>query len=364
LHAASQGHVEVAAGHRNEEGELHIYTRRRRDHFLPAGGSGDPDWPAKPLTLAETYVKTGRELFLGVAPRTQRRGSKQSVQWSQWLWLDIDGPEHLGRLQALLEHKPAHLLVESAGSGGMHAYWRLNEPIPARKILTPDGRLIVNPIEVRQPTPVKGRSRLVGYRELGSKEVITVARKVDPIQRANLRLIHALGYKPKGGSHVADKQCYEQARLLRWAGSRNGKTGQWARIVRLDLWLPSYSPDVLVGDLADPPRTRPVQKRDLTRQKYDAFRLIPAALYFPRLARVELPEHGNISCPSPLHEDVKASCSVDAYVFCCHGCGAHGTIYDLASLMNRGPTGDALAGDKRAFGQAKQAVKDACSDLL
>lgn len=362
LHAASNGYVEVAAGHRNEAGELHIYTRRRRDHFLPAGGGGDPEWHEKPLTLAETYVRAGRELFLGVAPRMQRRGSKQAVQFSQWLWLDIDGPEHLGRLQALLERKPAHLLVESAGSGGMHAYWRVTEPIAARKIRTPDGRLVVNPLEVRQPTPVKGRTRLVGYRELGAKEVITVARKVDPIQRANLRLIHALGYHR--GTHVADKQCHEQARLLRWAGSRNGKTGEWARIMRLDLWLPSYSPDVLVGDLADPPRTRPVQRRDLTRQKYDAYKLIPAPWYFARLANVQLPERGNINCPSPLHEDVVASMSVDAYVFCCHGCGAHGTIYDLASLMNHGPTGDALADDKRAFGRAKQTVTDACSDLL
>ena len=164
--------------------------------------------------------------------------------------------------------------------------------------------------------------------------------------------------------HVADRQCRERARLLRWAGSINGKTGQWARIVRLDLWLPSYTPAVLLGDLPDPPRSRPVQRRDLTRHKYDAHRLIPAALYFPRLAGVQLPEHGNINCPSPTHEDLTASCSVDAYVFCCHGCEAHGTIYDLASLMKSGPTGDALASNPAAFHEAMQAVRDACADLL
>ena len=366
LHGGSRGHVEIAAGERDETGELRIYTRRRRDHFLPAGGSGNPEWQRPALALADGHVLSGEELFLGVAPRTQRRGSKQSVQWSQWLWLDIDGPEHLGRLQGMLERKPAHLLIESAGSGGMHAYWRLAEPLPAREIRCPDGRAILNPLEVRQPTPVKGRTRLVGYREPGSKEVITVARKIDWIERANLRLIHALGQTTRNGErvYVADKQCREQARLLRWAGSRNGKTGQWARIVRLDLWLPSYSPKVLVGDLEDPPRSRPVVRRDLRRHTYDAYRLIPAAVYFPLLAGVDLPERGNINCPSPNHEDITASCSVDAYVFCCHGCGAHGTLYDLASLMKGGPTGDTLASDKRAFGEAVRAVQQACKRLL
>ncbi len=366
LHAASRGHVEVAAGHRDKGGELHIYTRRRRDHFMPAGACGDPHWRDRALALADRHLKAQEELFLGVAPRSQPRGSKQAVQWSQWLWLDIDGPEHLGRLQGLLERKPAHLLVESAGSGGMHAYWRLSEPLPAREIRLPDGRAIVNPVEVRQPTIKAGRTRLVGYREQGSKDVVTCARKIDWIERANLRLIHALGYTTRNGQrvHVADRQCREQARLLRWAGSRNGKTGRWARIMRLDLWLPSYSPKALVGDLSDPPRSRPVQLRDLTRHKYDAHRLIPAAMYFQRLAGIALSEHGNINCPSRTHEDIKASCSVDAYVFCCHGCGAHGTIYDLASLMKGGPTGDALASDRAAFREAMQTVRDACSDLL
>jgi hypothetical protein len=87
-------------------------------------------------------------------------------------------------------------------------------------------------------------------------------------------------------------------------------------------------------------------------------------VYFPLIAGVHLPERGNISCPSPIHEDVKASCSVDAHVFCCHGCDAQGTIYDLWSLMHGGPTGDALADDRHAFGRALQGVRDACSDLV
>jgi hypothetical protein len=366
LHATSRGLVEVAAGRRDQDGKLVIYTRRRRDHFVAAGVGGDRHWRQPALELAARHIDAGEELFLGVAARAQRGGSKQAVKFSQWLWVDVDGTEHLGRLHALLKRKPAHLLVESAGSGGMHAYWRLSDPLPARTIRTPDGTLIVNPLEVRQPTRARGRTRLVGYRELASKEVITLARRVDPIERANLRLIHALGYvnRDRKQTPVADRQCHEQSRVLRWAGTRNGKTGNYARIVRMDLWLPHYSASTLVGDLEDPPRSRPVQRRDLRRHTYDAYRLIPAAAYFARIARVELPERGNISCPSPVHEDLTASCSVDAYVFCCHGCGAQGTLYDLWSLMNGGPTGDALADDRAAFDRARKGAQDACKDLV
>jgi hypothetical protein len=366
LHCFSKGLVEVGAGRRDSKGELHIYTRRRPRYFLPAGGSGDDGWRAPALALADRHLQAGDELFLGVAPRTEPRGSKQAVQWSEWLWVDIDGPEHLGRLQALLERKPAHLLVESAGSGGMHAYWRLSRPLPAREVTSPDGSMIVNPLEVREPTGVLGYSRLVGYRARDTEDVVSVASKVDWIERANLRLIHALGYTQTDGQPVpvADRQCRDQNRLLRWAGSVNGKTGRWSRIVRLDLWLPPYSPKLLLGDLEDPPRSRPVQKRDLRRHSYDAYRLIPAAVYFPRIAGRELAERGNINCPSPLHPDEKASCSVDAYVFHCFGCGAHGTLYDLQSLMLGGPAGDALAADQQAFKTAVRAAQEACADLL
>jgi len=365
LHSGSRGYVEVAAGRRDEDGGLDIYTRRRRDYFFQTGYAG-PGWEAPPLALAEKHMDDGEELFLGVAPRALPSGSKSAVKFSQWLWLDIDGPEHLGRLEALLERKPAHMLVESGGSGGMHAYWRLAEPLAARKIQCPNGRIIVNPLEVREPTENPDVTRLVGYRELASKEVVSVVRKVDPIERANLRLIHALGYTTVGGRQlpVGDRKCAEQSRVLRWAGSRNGKTGNYTRITRLDLWLPAYRPDVLLGDLEDPPRGRAVQRRDLRRQHYDAYRLIPAAVYFRRIAGVDVPDRGNISCPSPVHPDEKASCSVEGYVFFCHGCEAQGTLYDLWSLVNGGPTGDELAQDEQAFRRALRGAKEACRDLV
>jgi hypothetical protein len=367
LHAMSRGFIEVAAGDRDPHGKLEIYTRRRREYFVVAGGPADQAWRTEALAIADRHLDAGEELFLGVAPRVQQSASKQAVHWSHWLWLDIDGAEHLGRLQALLERKPAHLLIESAGSGGMHAYWRLARPLAAAKISTEDGVVIENPLEVRQPTR-DGGTRLVGYRELGSKEVFTVARKVEPIERANMRLVTALGYTTVDGEQVpvGDPQCREQTRVLRWAGSRHGRTGNWARIVRLDLWLPPYQPRVLLDDLPDPERSRPVIRKDLRRVTYDAFRLIPASVYFPRLAGIALPERGNVRCPSPQHEDVEASCSVDTYVFCCHAkkCGVQGTLYDLWALMHGLPCGDALAGDPDAFRQAQRGAQDALKDLV
>jgi hypothetical protein len=366
LHAMSRGFIEIAAGNRDEHGKLDVYTRSRREYFVPAGGPREHDWRTAALAIADRHLEAGEELFLGVAPRAQLRGYKPAVQWSRWLWLDIDGPEHLGRLEALLNRKPAHLLVESAGSGGMHAYWRLARRLPATKIVCEDGRTIENPLEVRERVGEKGGTRLVGYRELASKEVITLARRVEPIERGNLRLLHALGQTSVKDKvvPVGDPQCREQSRVLRWAGSPNGKTGKWARIVRIDLWLPPYQPEGLLHDLPDPEGAQPVRRKDLRRLKYDAYRLIPADVYFQRLAGITLPERGNINCPSPSHEDRTASCSVDAYVFDCHGCEAQGTYIDLWALLHRLPVGDALAADRDAFRRARKGAQDALKDLV
>ena len=134
--------------------------------------------------------------------------------------------------------------------------------------------------------------------------------------------------------------------------------------MRIDHCLSPYDIRALVGELPDPPHSRPVRRRDLSATSQDAFRLIPAAVYFPLLAGVELPAKGNIHCPSPTHPDAKESCSVDEYVFHCHGCGAQGTIYDLASLMRGGPTGDALCADKAWFHIIAKEVRERCRHLV
>jgi hypothetical protein len=364
LHCRTRGLVEIAAGSRDAAGELHIYTRKHRDHFLPGGGSGDPMWLERLLSVVSGHLEQGDEVFVGPAAHVVASANKEDIHWSEWAWLDIDGAEHLGRVEALLHRKPAKARIYSAGSGGEHLYWPLARPLPARTV-TVEGKTIVNPVEVTEPTEEPGRTRLVGYRDTSTSQLVTGVPAVHWIEKANLRLIHSLGLTSSDGRqvYVADVKCRNRSRLMRLAGTVHGTTGEYARISYLDHRLPSYDPGVLLGDLPDPSTKRPRRRQGLHRFAPDPYRQIPAEVYFKRLARIELPARGNISCPSPTHPDVKPSCSVTDYVWCCHGCGAAGTIYDLASLLDGGPTGDVLAASEPEFQRAKQLVREAFGEL-
>ena len=52
-----------------------------------------------------------------------------------------DKPGELPALWGLLVERPCHLLVESAGSGGMHAYWQLAEALPGTDVALEHSRL-------------------------------------------------------------------------------------------------------------------------------------------------------------------------------------------------------------------------------
>src|SRR5581483_4466175 len=127
LHAETYGLVELAAGSRRD-GRLQITTRRRSDHFLPGGGVADEGWLATLLALAECHAARGEEVFVAPAARAAARGDKQAVSETRWLWVDVDRPGQLHALWAFLAERPCHLLIESGGSGGCHAYFRLAEP--------------------------------------------------------------------------------------------------------------------------------------------------------------------------------------------------------------------------------------------
>jgi hypothetical protein len=161
--------------------------------------------------------------------------------------------------------------------------------------------------------------------------------------------------------------CAEQARVMRLAGTINYKTGRYARLVQVDLSLAPYSVTELVGDLADPPsgiassRRRP---RARGGGPEDPYRRIPPPEYFAKLAGVSVPRSGYVLCPSSRHAEKTASCRVwpePAGGWWCFGCGAGGAIYDLASLILGGPTGEALGGD--AFRAARQLVVDRFGQL-
>jgi hypothetical protein len=329
LHAETRELVELTPGVRAPDGKLDVDRRRRPEHYLPGGASGQDGWLEALLEHAERIV-TGafarelfdgvprEEAFVGVAPRTQPRGGKDAVAASRFLWVDVDRPGQLPALWAFLTERPCHLLIESGGSGGVHAYWKLAEPLPA----------------------VRGAN--------------------EPIERANTRIIHALGTDAEGRPTVADPQCRERARVMRLAGTVNYKTGNPARVVDADLHLPGYRLEELIGDLPDPdpPPARPPRTSG---SNADPYKRIAPPEYFQRLAGIRVPRGGLVRCPAPWHDDVHPSCSVGVDAeqgWCCHSasCGARGTIYDLASVLGGGPWGRELRGE--AFKRARARVID------
>jgi hypothetical protein len=370
IHSSTRGLVEIAAGRRDATGKINMFTRRWPDHFLPGGASGGPNWLEPLLDLVDRHRETGAEVFFGPAPRVLPTARSEHIRWSRWAWVDIDGPEHLGRIDALLVTKPAKLRVYSGGSGGEHIYFPLAEPLPARTLTLHDRRVVVNPSEVWDTLGESKHPHLIGYRDTSTGEVITGRPAVHWIERANMRLIHKLGHTTKNEQtvYVADTKCQNRSRVMRLAGTLHPVSGEYARISYLDLRLAPYLPRVLFGDLEDPTPLFVRRRSEFHRfnAHTDRYRRIPAAVYFPRIAGIELPAYGNISCPSPSHPDVKPSCHASDYVFYCHSshCGVRGTIYDLESLVEGGPSGDALAAAPREeFLAVKQRVISKFGDL-
>ena len=333
LHADSDGLVEIAAG-RREDGKLRIITRPRPprirpDHFLPGGASGKAAWLEAILALVERYAKRRDEVFFAPAVRSEPRPDKHAVRHTHTLWVDIDRPEQLPRLWAFLAERPCHLLAASGGSGGAHAFWRLREPLDATGALDRTGEL------------------------------------VEPIERAHLRIIHHLGVDENGKPNVGDTQCAERSRVMRLVGTINNKTGQHARILEADLALPGYDVRELIGDLPDPARPRPAPATRPSggwqSDHSDPYKAIPPPVYFAQLAGIDVPAGGGlVSCPA--HDDRDPSCSVGAgpeQGWRCHSdrCGARGAIYDLASVLLGGPTGQQLRGEE--FKRAQAYVHDA-----
>jgi hypothetical protein len=326
LHEHTAGLVELAAGARRD-GRLRITTRRRADHFLPGGGAGEHDWLQPLLALAGQHADDGEEVFVAPAVRAQARGDKHAVGETRFLWVDVDEPDGLPALWEFLAERPCHLLVESS-AGHAHAYWKLEDPLSASQVIESTGEL------------------------------------VEPIERAHLRLIHHLGTDANGKPNVADPACAERSRVLRLAGTVNGKTGEYARILEADLTLPAYPIRRLVGDLPDPVDYPPPRASTPTTNS-DPYKRIGPREYFERLAGIVVPRDGLVHCPA--HEDRVPSCSVGTDAsrgWRCHagGCGARGAIYDLASVLLGGPWGQQLRGE--AFKRARAYVVDAYGELI
>jgi hypothetical protein len=343
LHAASDGLVELTPGTRPPGGKVEIDRRTRCEHYLPGGASGSPGWlerlleharriAAGEFTRARFDGQPREEAFVGVTPRTKPRGTKDAVAYTRWLWVDVDRPEQLPALWALLAERPCHLLIETAGgSGRVHAYWKLDRPLEAVR---------------------------VNERTHGAIEVI---------ERANARLIHCLGVDADGRPAVADPVCRKRSQPMRLAGTVNWKTGRYARIVEADLQMTPYSPEALVGDLPDPPWAigHHAVRVAAGGSERDPYKRIPPPVYFEALAGITVPPTGGrVRCPVAAHEDRHPSCDVSSRPetgWYCRSCEAGGAIYDLASVLLGGPHGRQLRGEQ--FNNARAYVADIFGEL-
>lgn len=242
----------------------------------PDGGMGRCFHPAaRARTLEDTARTIGArtDLYVGCAPRRRRHGGADAIERTWVLWADCDGPN---ATRALMSFTPAPSIVIATSAGHAHAWWALQEPLPAR-----------------WATP------------------------------ANRRLAHHLD---------ADPRSTDVARILRPPGTLNHKHGPPTpvRCVRLEPVV--YDPRDVVGHLPDPPDPPAPAARPPRRDHGDdALRTIPAEVYVPELTGRELGRDRKITCP--FHEDSTPSLHVYDEHWYCYGCGAGGTIIDLGARL-------------------------------
>jgi hypothetical protein len=241
---------------------------------------------------ARTIIRVSRwtDVYVGVAPRVRRRGTREDIAPTPLLWADCDSPTALAALHSF--QPPATMIVTSGTHEHAHAYWALT-------------------------------------RSLNTQE----------LEDANGRLAAALG---------ADPKCTDAARVLRPPGTLNHKH-QPPRPVELHQHTTMrYRPVEILAAL--PPRPRPsatIHTRcpaQLCRDG-DPLLAIPPADYVRILTGRQPGRDGKILCP--LHpEDTP---SFHAYPtpqqgWACYGCPTPdgrplgGDIYTLASHLWHIPT--------------------------
>ena len=269
-------------------GDSTVDRRRHREHYLPGGASGHAALAARRCSPTPSGSPPAPTPHPGAAngPRggvrrrrpahPRRRKARRGRRARAGCGSTSTTPTASTRLWAFLAERPCQLLIASGGSGGVHAYWKLDRPLPARHT-TPSGT------------------------------------EIEPIERAHDRIIHALGTDPDGRPDVADPRC---ARTLARHAPRRHHQPQ----VRRRGAHPRSRPRA--ARLPDrrtrrrPPRpAHQLQPHTPTRRQRptaDPYKQIPPPEYFQRLAGITVPRGGLVSCPVPGHRDTHPSCSVGA----------------------------------------------------
>lgn len=236
----------------------------------------------RPRELATMYRTVGwlageTDVYLGVAPRRRRAGTRAAIAATRLLWVDCDSDQ---ASQSLEDFSPApSIVVASGGHGHRHAYWLLSDPLDA-----------------------------------------------DELERANRTLASALG---------ADQACADAARVLRPAGTNNFKHHPPRPVVleRMDRRRRPVT-EILAG-------LRPASPIATTRDRGgratggDPLLAIAPPDYVRALLGVEPGRDGKIACP--FHGPERTP-SLHVYPspqrgWYCYGCGAGGSVLDLAARL-------------------------------
>ena len=294
LHADRPGLVEVVGARRRGDGSLGDFDRSQPANFV---ASGDRD----ALLQRVRALRSGRrrEVFLTPATLQFPLAGRESVAESAVLWVDIDDPRRLPRLDGF-PHRP-HAVIAS-GSGGVHAYWRLAEPLQA-----------------------------------------------DCCDRANRKLAAALG---------ADMQSCDRGRIMRVPGTQNwkhaavGEPGAWCGFLTCDLSRPAYNADVLTAGLRDP-KEAPARRSRLTlgwrSGGLEPWKEMAPADYYRVITGAEPRRDGKVRCPNLGHADRHPSAqlySEPGSGWFCFSCGAGGGAADMVAARRGWPTGRALRGEQ------------------
>jgi hypothetical protein len=285
-----RGLIEVVRATRDADGQLRM--RSRRD---PAGYLEAEHGAAGVVALAAKARGRGEEVFACPVPKDAPEPGRCSAARGRVVWVDIDGVCDRDAVESLAELRP-HLICHSGG--GLHAYWRLGEAV-----------------------------------------------EPDRLEALNRRLCVLAG---------GDRACFDRGRIMRLAGSYNGRRQRWCRLLMVDRSRPAVDPARLAERVEDPDPPPPPPTERPSRRRDDPLEAIAPPDYFRALCGVHVePTGGDIRCPLPGHEDQYASCHVYAEPgrgFWCFGCRRGGGATDLVSLLDWGPCGRELRG--AAFAKA------------
>jgi CHC2 zinc finger len=260
------------------------YTELR--HKLPSGGMKQLFFDQSYLSTRERIMAVIRTLggetdvYVGVCARRARHGGRDAVAHAHVLWADCDTRAATAALRRF-EPQPS-FVVRSGSPDCLHGYWALWPPV----------------------TP-------------------------DVAERANRRLVHALG---------SDPAVCDAARIMRPPESFNHKHDPSTPVEGAHVADELYTVELVTGQLVDPPPKRRPATTGRVEHALDPRRSVLHELapteYVPLLTGREIGRDGKAECP--FHEDWNPSLHVydqprDGWF--CFQCERGGDIFNLAAEL-------------------------------